>query len=174
MQKASNMKASHIFYLLMAVLAAACQTAQPEEEPTASASEAVVSDYDSTLAVKYGADGYGMKSYVMAFLKSGPNRNQDEEEASELQKAHLENIGRMTDEGTLVFAGPTDDPTGDLRGIYIFDVSTVEEAEQLTSTDPAFKAGRLTAEYMVLYGSAALMAVNEIHPTLSKQSITDD
>jgi hypothetical protein len=33
--------------------------------------------YDSILAQKTGADDYGMKHYVMAFLKAGPNRDQD-------------------------------------------------------------------------------------------------
>lgn len=34
------------------------------------------SQYDETLAKKTGADAYGMKTYVMAFLKTGPNRSQ--------------------------------------------------------------------------------------------------
>ena len=32
------------------------------------------SAYDSTLAKELGADEYGMKRYVMAFLVAGPNR----------------------------------------------------------------------------------------------------
>ena len=28
--------------------------------------------FDSLKAIKYGADDYGMKSYVFAFLKKGP------------------------------------------------------------------------------------------------------
>lgn len=40
-----------------------------------------ISKHDTTfqsLAKKYGADEYGMKTYVMAFLKNGPDRNHDE------------------------------------------------------------------------------------------------
>src|SRR5688572_17703877 len=62
--------------------------------------------FDSTLAAKYGADKYGMKRYVMAFLKSGPNRNQDSTEAARLQAGHMNNIQRLADEGKLVVAGP--------------------------------------------------------------------
>ncbi len=123
--------------------------------------------FDSLYAQKLGADDYGMRSYVMAFLKSGPNRDQTEEEAQELQAAHMANIGRLADEGTLVLAGPFLD-NGDLRGIYIFAVESVEEAEVLTATDPAIKAGRLIMELHPWYGSAAVMEVGEIHEKISK------
>ncbi len=117
---------------------------------------------DTALAKALGADAYGMRSYVMAFLKSGPNRNQSQEEAAILQKAHMDNIGRLAEEGKLVVAGPFLDD-GELRGIYIFNVATVEEAKKLTETDPAIQAGRLVMELHPWYGSAALMKVNEIH-----------
>ncbi|QCK14365.1 YciI family protein [Mangrovivirga cuniculi] len=118
--------------------------------------------YDSLSTESLGADDYGMKKYVMAFLKKGPNRNQSEQEAAELQQAHLENIKRMAQNGDLVLAGPfTDD--GDIKGIYIFNVETIEEAKKLTETDPAVKAGRLIMELHTWYGTAALLKVNEIH-----------
>ena len=121
--------------------------------------------YDSALAHRLGADRIGMKVYVMAFLKRGPNRSQDSVEAARLQAAHMANIDRMAEEGSLVLAGPFMDD-GELRGIYVFNVSTVEEARALTATDPAIKAGRLAMELHPWYGSAALMEVNRIHHTL--------
>ena len=120
---------------------------------------------DTLLARELGADEYGMKQYVMAFLKAGPNRSQSQEEAMKLQKAHLDNISRMAKEGTLVLAGPFLDE-GDIRGIYIFNVTTIEDAKALTETDPAIQAGRLVMELHPWYGSAALMKVTEIHSTL--------
>jgi len=51
--------------------------------------------YDSPSAKKFGADQYGMKRYVMAFLKKGPKRNLSPEKAKKLQKAHLEYIFQM-------------------------------------------------------------------------------
>lgn len=128
--------------------------------------------YDSTYAAKLGADDYGMKPYVIAFLKAGPERSQDAETAAALQMAHLKNIMRMAEEGTLVLAGPFLDQ-GEVRGIYIFNVSTVEEAEALTRTDPAIQAGRLVMELHPWYGSAALMEVNQLHKKGQKISITD-
>ena len=120
---------------------------------------------DTALAKSLGADDYGMKQYVMAFLKAGPNRDYSEAEAAELQKAHMDNIVRMAHDGDLVLAGPFLDG-GEIRGIYIFNVKTVEEARKLTETDPAIKAGSLVMELHPWYGSAALMKVNEIHEML--------
>ena len=129
--------------------------------------------FDAAMAERLGADRYGMKKYVMAFLISGPNRDQDPEEAARLQKAHLQNIGRMADRGLLVLAGPFLDD-GEIRGIYIFNVETVAEAEALTETDPAIRAGRLVMELRPWYGTAALMEINEIHETLAEKSVADD
>lgn len=126
--------------------------------------------FDAELANKLQADEYGMKSYVMAWLKAGPNRSQSPEEAASLQKAHLENIGRLADEGKLILAGPFLDD-GEVRGIYIFNVSSIEAAEELTATDPAIQAGRLKMELHPWYGSAALQMLNEWHPKVAKEKV---
>ena len=126
-----------------------------------------VVQFDSVLAQKLGADDYGMSQFVMAFLKSGPNRPSDPKKAEELQAAHMANIGRMAEEGKLVLAGPFMGD-GDLRGIYVFDVETVEEAKALTETDPAIQAGSLVMELHPWYGSAAVKQISEIHEQISK------
>lgn len=126
-----------------------------------------IDGYDEKLAAEVGADDYGMRKYVMAFLKRGPNRDRSKEEADALQAAHMENIGRLAEEGLLSLAGPFFGD-GELRGIYIFNVDSIEEAERLTNTDPAIKAGSLKMELMEWYGSAALMKVNEIHSQVAK------
>ena len=110
-----------------------------------------------------------MKTYVMAFLKKGPNRNLDSAKSAELQKAHLKNISRMAKEGSLVLAGPFYGD-GEIRGIYIFNVQTIEEAKKLTETDPAIQAGSLTMELIQWYGTAALLEVNGISKTLAEKS----
>jgi uncharacterized protein len=135
--------------------------------------EAIAVKYDSSKAIKYGADEYGMKKYILAYLKRGPNRNQDSVAATELQIAHLKNITRLAEEGTLVLAGPFLDDE-EVRGIYFFDVETIEEAKALTETDPAIKAGRLEMELRPWYGTAALKEVNNIHKTLGKFSVSDN
>ncbi|HHC79611.1 MAG TPA: hypothetical protein ENK46_07005 [Flavobacteriia bacterium] len=124
-------------------------------------------DFDEVLAKELGADTYGMRTYVMAFLKAGPHRTDNKEAAAKLQKAHLQNIKRLANEGKLALAGPFLD-NGDLRGIYIFNVASIEEAEALTKTDPAVKAGSLIMELHLWYGSAALGLVNKYHDKIAK------
>jgi uncharacterized protein YciI len=123
--------------------------------------------YDASLSAKLEADENGMRTYVMAFLKAGPNRERPREEAQRLQAAHRANIDRLAAEGKLMVAGPFADDTP-LRGIYIFAVPTVAEAEALTRTDPAIQAGQLAMELHPWYGSAALMMVPAVHATLQK------
>lgn len=151
----------------------ACGGEQRAPSPTDTSSTAdtiTTTAYDSALAQRLGADDYGMQTYVMAFLKRGPNRNQDSLEAAQLQRAHLDNIQRMADDGTLLIAGPFLDDQ-EVRGIYIFNVRTVEEARQLTETDPAIQAGRLVMELHPWYGPAALPLLNEMHDKVTKKKI---
>ncbi len=125
--------------------------------------------YDHQLATELGADKYGMRTYIMAFLKTGLNRDHDPDTAREIQRGHMENINRLANEGTLILAGPFLDG-GELRGIFLFDVETIEEARALTETDPAIQSGRLEMELHRWYGSAALMKVNEIHSRISRET----
>ena len=124
--------------------------------------------YDAALAARLKADHNGMKTYVMAFLKAGPNRNRPREEAQKLQAAHRANINRLAAEGKLVLAGPFADD-GELRGIYVFDVTTIAEAEALTRTDPAIQAGQLVMELHPWYATAGLMTIPELHSRIEKK-----
>ena len=59
----------------------------------------------------------------------------------------MANINRLAETGKLVLAGPFVD-SGDRRGVFIFKVDSMSEAQALTDTDPAVIAGRLK---VVLY-----------------------
>ena len=124
--------------------------------------------YDSVLAKKLGADEYGMKQYVMAFLKKGTVAITDKAKSGELMKGHMTNINKLAAEGKLVVAGPMMDDTG-LEGIFIFNVKTVAEAEALSLSDPAVKAGIFAMEYHPWYATAALMQVVDTHSHLQKK-----
>jgi len=52
---------------------------------------------------------------------------------------------------------------GNLRGIFVFNVKTMEAAEKLTANDPAVKSGSLVMKLHPWYGSAALIAIPEPH-----------
>ena len=86
-----------------------------------------------------------MQQYFMAFLKMGPIRNQNEEEANKLQELHLAHLGKMYDLGYADISGPFGDD-GDIRGITIYNVPTLEMADSLANADPMVKAGRLKIE----------------------------
>jgi len=156
--------------LAVIILLTGCNSNPTVIKDNITQSKEEVITYDSVLAKQLGADAYGMKQYVMAFLKAGPNRDRDSATAARLQRAHLDNIFRLADEGKLVLAGPFLDK-GVIRGIYVFNVTTVEEAAELTSTDPAIQAGSLVMELHPWYGSAGLMQINEISKRIEKEQI---
>lgn len=158
----------YIIFIPIILLLIGCNS-KSSDVNTSALQEEIIS-YDSVLAIQLGADDYGMKPYVMAFLKRGPNRSQDSITAAKLQRAHLDNISKLAEEGKLILAGPFFG-NDDLRGIYIFNVETIEEAQKLTETDPAIQEGRLVMELNQWYGSAALIKVNEIHNRIAKINI---
>ncbi|MFK2818969.1 YciI family protein [Flavobacteriaceae sp. LMIT009] len=86
-----------------------------------------------------------MQQYFIAFLKRGPNREQNEEEANKIQEAHLAHLGKMYELGYADISGPFGDD-GDIRGITIYNVPTLQMADSLANADPAVKAGRLVIE----------------------------
>jgi uncharacterized protein YciI len=121
---------------------------------------------DPALAKKLGADERGMRTYVLVILKTGPHRVPDGTARSEVFKGHFANIARLAKEGKLVVAGPFADK-GDWRGMFIFAVETIDEAQALVATDPVIKSGEMVAEFHPLYSSAALMEVPSIHERIA-------
>lgn len=113
-------------------------------------------DYDHKLARKLGADDYGMKSYMLVILKTGPNKTTDTNFISDCFRGHLDNINRLVKEGKMIIAGPMSNNSNNYRGIFILNSTSVDEAERLLQTDPAIKEGLLDVELYNWYGSAAL------------------
>lgn len=86
-----------------------------------------------------------LETVYLGFLKRGPNRKEGDgntPEVQELQKAHIANIKRLAETKKLVMAGPFGD-NGDLRGIFVFRVGSLKEAQDLAATDPMIKIDRL-------------------------------
>lgn len=132
--------------------------------------EQAANPFDADLAAELGADEYGMKSYVFVLLKTGKTKIDDPNKSKEVFAGHFANMNRLAKEGKLVLAGPFVD--GDSkRGLFILNVATIEEAEELVKTDPGVIAGVFDYELTKLYCSAALMKINEIHATVQKTKI---
>ncbi|HEY5552508.1 MAG TPA: YciI family protein [Opitutaceae bacterium] len=88
---------------------------------------------------------YTMQKYFIVFLKTGPTRSENKEEAAELQKKHLAYLGDLYEKGIINLNGPTGGPD-EIRGFSVYNVATQAEAEALASADPMVKAGRLAIE----------------------------
>jgi len=125
--------------------------------------------FDPELAKRLGADERGMKLYVLCILKTGPKDAViTGEERKKIFAGHFANIGRLAEEGKLAVAGPFEKNDKAYRGLYIFNVATIEEAEKLVMLDPAVKAGVFMPDLTPWSGSAAMMVVNETHKKIEK------
>lgn len=127
--------------------------------------------YDEKLAKSLGADEYGMKQYVFCILKKGSNTTATKEERSKFFEGHMTNITRLASEGKLVVAGPFLENDKNYSGLFIFNVSTVEEALKLVESDPAVKAKIFEFELTPWYSSAALQEIAKLHDKIAKVKI---
>jgi uncharacterized protein YciI len=142
--------------LLLLLLCATLAGAQEPERRT----------YDAALAQKLGADEHGMKMYALVLLKRGPHTDSSKQETASIFAGHMANINRLAASGQLVFAGPLEE-NDRYRGIFVFNVATIEQANALLATDPAVRAGALIGEVYLMYGSAALQQVTALHHRIS-------
>lgn len=120
--------------------------AQDQVEPT----------YNQALADSLGADEYGMKSYMLVLLKTGPTRLDNQEEVNAHFRSHMTNIQQLAKEGKLIVAGPVGKNDLAYRGIFILNTTDTVEAAQWLSGDGAVASGLLEPVYISWYGSAAL------------------
>ena len=98
-----------------------------------------------TFEMTEGDTTYVMKQYIIAFLKTGPNRDHHEAEAAKIQAGHLAHMNTLAEQKKICIAGPLGDDGG-LRGIVIYNVATLVEAKAVVKADPAVIAGRLDVE----------------------------
>ena len=119
------------------ILAATVMTAEAQEADSTAVPE--------TFIYEWAGEEMTMQKYFIVFLKSGPERSQNSEEAARLQQEHLQYLGNLYEEGIIVLNGPTGDG-GDIRGFSVYSTATIEEAERLASSDPMVQAGRLEVE----------------------------
>lgn len=103
----------------------------------------------------------GMQVYYIGFLSRGERWTPEQtEQTRSIQAGHMLHIQAMAKTGKLLIAGPfmyeASDANQDMRGIFIFDVASVEEGKLLADEDPAIKSGRLKLEFRKWYGPAGL------------------
>jgi len=85
------------------------------------------------------------KSYIIVFLNKKPESEKvDQATTQKLMEGHMANIRRLGEEGKLLAAGPFDGG----GGLFIFNTTSVEEAEGWVNTDPAVQANRWRVELL--------------------------
>ncbi len=144
-------------FLLSFSLSATCQNENP--------------NFDKLLADSLGGDDYGMKPYILVILNTGPNKIEDKKVLDSLFKGHMDNISALASNGKLIVAGPIGKNDKTYRGIFIFNVKTIEEANDLLASDPTIKERVLEAEIFKWYGSAALPTYLPNHKKIEKKKM---
>ncbi|WGK65913.1 YciI family protein [Croceiramulus getboli] len=143
-------------YCLCLLFFLSCQEQQSTETTTSDSNEV---HSISSLKAQLEADGFQtfdyvdektgdtilMQQYFIAFLKRGAQTDQDSITLAELQQQHLAHLGRMYELGYADISGPFGDD-GDIRGITIYNVPTLQMADSLANADPMVQAGRLQIE----------------------------
>ncbi|GIX35518.1 MAG: hypothetical protein KatS3mg126_1297 [Lysobacteraceae bacterium] len=125
---------------------------------------------DPELAARLGADRFGMRSYVLVILRSGPSPVPEGEARRAMFAGHFANMERLAREGRLVVAGPFGSNPDGWRGLFILATDDLDQARAWTETDPVIVHGEMVAEYRPWYGSAALMEVGRIHREIAAES----
>ncbi|MCA6078590.1 YciI family protein [Fulvivirga sedimenti] len=83
------------------------------------------------------------EKFIWVFLNTNPEREElPAEEVEDLQRRHLENIGKLASEGKLIVAGPFNSG----GGIFILKTADRDEAKGWILTDPAIRANRYKIE----------------------------
>jgi len=127
-------------------------------------------DYDPELAKKLGADERGMKNYIFVVLKTGTANITDKPLRDSLFRGHMGNITRLVDMGKMVVAGPFGSNNDGMRGIFILDVQSIDEAKELMKADPTITEKIFEALYYPWYGSAALPEYLKVHMKIQQQN----
>lgn len=135
------------------------------------ATKAQSTSYNQKLADSLGADEYGMKTYYFVILKTGKTVVKEGKLRDSLFKGHMDNIGRLAKMGKLVVAGPFGKNDRAYRGLFIFNVKSQEELQQLLESDPTIKSGIFEVEVTPWYGSAALPMYLQYHEKVQKSGL---
>jgi len=98
--------------------------------------------------------------HTLILLRRPPGAPQlTQDEADELQEAHIRFHSELRDRGLLAINGPViDQPDESLRGLCLYRVPPAEAAE-LAAGDPLVRRGRLVVEAMTWMVPAGIMRV---------------
>ncbi len=112
--------------------------------------------------------------YVFTYLKTGPSSSgHTPERKQEIFKQHMANIQRLAEKRQLLIAGPFAKPSDSTwRGIFVFDVPTVAEAQSLVATDEGVAAGEFSVECVEMSTTPRLRQYFDIYKAESAKRST--
>ncbi len=88
-----------------------------------------------------------LELFYLVLLKAGPKKDDiPQDKLMEIQHEHLGHIQHLAKQGKLIIAGPFMDAPDELRGLFVLQADSLEEAQALTDADPAVQAGRLSMQ----------------------------
>jgi uncharacterized protein len=98
-----------------------------------------------------------MTTVYLVFLNRGPTWTPEEsEESDRLQIKHLAHLKKLKEGGQIIMVGPCQDG-GQLRGVCLYRVDSLEEVKALAEADPAVQAGCLAVEIHPWWVSASTL-----------------
>jgi uncharacterized protein len=88
----------------------------------------------------------GIKQYWMVLLKEGPNQSLSRVQTGGILAAHSRNVQHLTNNGKMLAAGPFNDESTALKGVYILNCKDSLEAACLLQSDTAIATGMYSYE----------------------------
>lgn len=89
-----------------------------------------------------------VENYIVGLVKAGPNQEVDSLRRAELLESHVAFLKKQNEAGKLFASGPlSSDPA--VRGLYIFNVRTIEGAKTLMAQDESISSGWIELDYHV-------------------------
>jgi uncharacterized protein len=127
--------------------------------------------YDSVLAKRLGADDKGMKAYVAGIIKAGSSEIQNKVVRDSLVNEHVKHMTRLAVGGQLIAAGGLGKNENAYRGLFILNVTTLDQALSLMESDPAIKEKVFAVDFYKWTAPAALTESSKVHERLVKYKV---
>ena len=101
-------------------------------------------------------------------MKTGEAKIEDKNLRDSLFKSHFANMGKMSEEGKLLIAGPIGANERSYRGIFVLNTKDEAEALEWLQGDLTITNGVFDVEFYPWYGSAALGSYLDTHKRIQK------
>lgn len=128
-----------------------------------------------TLLFASSAFAIAPQTYTFVYILTGPATDIEPEAQQQAFAGHFANMGLMAEQGDLLAAGPygpfKTDPM--LRGLWIFNTDSVNEALEFAATDPPGKLGIFVFEAVQIVTDDALSELTRLEKEDEARRLAD-